>query len=169
MKRFGKIMLIIVSVVIILLLWAIWYKYEYSMEEARAFEVNVPELEQKLLIATQGSEFKDAITNSIVNHYKSDSIFIKVIDVSSLVEIQPEDYTAIVVLHTWENWKAPFVVRQFVEKTSGHSDKMIILTTSGEGTYRISGVVDALTGESNLEEASDFADKIIARLEPLID
>ncbi len=168
MKRFGKIMLIIVSVVIILLLWATWYTYEYAMEEAKAFEVNTPALEQKLLIATQGSEFKDAITNSIVNHYKSDSIFIKVIDVSSLVEIQPEDYTAIILLHTWENWKAPFVVKQFVDRTSDHSDKMIILTTSGEGTYRISGVVDAITGESNLEEAPDFANKIITRLEPLL-
>ncbi|MEW7289978.1 hypothetical protein [Aquimarina sp. 2304DJ70-9] len=168
MKRFGKVMLIIVSVVIILFLWATWYKYEYSMEEAQQFEVNSKELTQKLLIATQGSEFKDTITNSIVNHYKPDSIFIKVIDVSSLTEVQPENYTAIVLIHTWENWKPPYVVRQFVERSLDHKNKMIVMTTSGNGTYMMSEV-DAITGESNLEEAPDFVHKIVARLEPILD
>ena len=134
------------------------------MEEAKAYQVNSKDLNRKLLIATQGSAFKDTVTGRIVNHYKQDSVFIKVIDISSLQDIAPEEYTAILLVHTWENWKPPLAVKQFIERTTGHKDKIVILTTSGEGTYQMKGV-DALTGESNLEEAPVFANKIIDKLE----
>ncbi|MFD2564393.1 hypothetical protein [Aquimarina rubra] len=163
MGRSGKIIVIILSVVVIFFLSATWYKYEYSMEEAKAFELNDPTLDQKLLIATQGSEFKDAITNGLVHHYKSDAIFIKVIDISSLEQINPENYTAVVLIHTWENWKPPYAVRLFIERTSEYKDKIIVLTTSGEGTYQMKEV-DAITGESNLEEAPVFINKVIDKL-----
>jgi hypothetical protein len=38
-----------------------WYRDTYSQEVAESFEVNSPELETKVLIATQGSEFKEAL------------------------------------------------------------------------------------------------------------
>ncbi len=176
MKNLKKIGLIVLSIIIILFLWATWYTYEYSMEVAQTFEVNSPDFEKKLLIATQGSAFKDSITKGIVNHFKSDSIFIKVIDISSLQEIKPEDYNALVVIHTWENWKPPTVVRQFMDRTIDFHDKMVVLTTSGQGSYTITQIdalytmenIDALAGESNLEDVPDFAKNIVARLEPII-
>ncbi len=167
MQRSKKVLLIILSLAVLFFLWATWYTYEYSMEVAEAYQVNSPDLDQRLLIATQGSVFKDTITNGIVNHFKSDSIFIKIIDVSSLTEVNPEEYNAIVIMHTWENWKPPFVVRQFIERTIDDKDKMMVLTTSGEGTYQITEV-DVLTGESNLEEAPDFINKMITRLELIL-
>ncbi|WP_299215327.1 hypothetical protein [uncultured Aquimarina sp.] len=164
MRRSGKIIVIILSVVVIFFLLATWYKYEYSMEEAKAFQLNDPTLDQKLLIATQGSEFKDSITSGLVRHYKSDAIFIKVIDISSLEQINPENYTAMVLIHTWENWKPPYVVRLFIERTADYRDKTVVLTTSGEGAYQMKEV-DAITGESNLEEAPVFINKIIDKLD----
>ncbi|MBQ0734737.1 hypothetical protein [Aquimarina celericrescens] len=167
MKRPKKVLWIILSVIVLFFLFSIWYKYEYSMEVVEAYEVNTPDFDRKLLIATQGSTFKDSITNKLVNHYKSDSIFIKVIDVSSLVDIKPDEYTGIVIMHTWENWKPPFVVREFIEQTIDQRDKIVVLTTSGEGTYKMAEV-DAITGESNLEEISNYAKKMITRTELIL-
>ncbi|PKV50639.1 hypothetical protein ATE84_2702 [Aquimarina sp. MAR_2010_214] len=164
MKLLKKISLIVLAIIIILFLWATWYKYEYAMEESKTFQVNSPDFEKRLLIATQGSVFKDSITNRIVNQYKSDSIFIKVIDISSLTDVDPQNYTAILLIHTWENWKPPYVIRQFIERTDDQQDKIVVLTTSGGGTYQMPEI-DAITGESNLEEISIFVDKIIDRLE----
>lgn len=42
------------------------------MDVAEAYEVNSPNLKQKMLIATQGSKFKDSIVSEIIEQYKSD-------------------------------------------------------------------------------------------------
>ncbi len=177
MKRIVKILVIILSVILVLFLWAVWYKYEYSMYEAKALEINSPNLSQKLLIATQGSTFKDSITNGIIDHYESDSLFIKVIDVSGLSEINPKDYTGIAILHTWENWKPPLAVKQFMEESIDQKDRIVVLTTSGQGSYTIKQIdalynmenIDALAGESNLDEIPSFTNQIITKLDPILE
>lgn len=86
-----KITLSIIMLGLLFLLFAFWYKYQYSMDTAKSFEVNTSKLERKLIIATQGSAFKNEITKNIVEFYQPDSIFIKVIDISSLSETDPQN------------------------------------------------------------------------------
>ena len=166
MKRSYKILIILASILLLLFLWGTWYKAKYGMEIAQSFQVYSPEMDRSLLIATQGSAFKDSITQEIIKHYNKDSIFIKVIDVSLLSEINPEDYKAIHLMHTWENWKPPYVVKQFIENNKKYLQKMVVLTTSGEGTYQMIEV-DAITGESNLEEIPVFVANIIKKLKKI--
>jgi hypothetical protein len=167
MKKFRKAALIIFSILLLFFVFALWYKYTYSMGEADSFEVNTVDMRSKLLIATQGSDFKNTVTQGVVDNYRSDSVFIKVIDVSTLSEIIPDDYDAILVVHTWEYEKPPAVVRSFIEKAKSHKDRIVVMTTSGPGTSKMEGV-DAVTGESILEDAPDVVEKIIARLDPLL-
>jgi len=54
-------------------------------------------------------------------------------------------------------------VTNFISKNLVAKEKLIILATSGKGTNKIEGI-DALSGESILENASDCSDEIIARL-----
>ncbi|MBT8244447.1 MAG: hypothetical protein HKP48_03650 [Winogradskyella sp.] len=162
-----KLLLFFLSLIAILLLISIWYNYNYSMETAEEFKVNSPELSRKLLIATQGSEFKDEVTKGVVTHFKNDSVFIKVIDVSSLKLINPKDYTALVVIHTWENWKAPEDVELFINRTKENLNKIIVLTTSGEGSYKMENV-DAITGESKLDNTDTYINEILKRLNPIL-
>ena len=144
-----KIGLTIICLIGLFLLFLFWYKQTYSMEVAEAYQVNSPSLSQKLLIASQGSEFKKAVTTKIIDHYKSDSIFIKVIDVSGLSEIAPWDYNAILLMHTWEISKPPETVQLFIDENAAMKDRLVVLTTSGEGSYKMEDV-DAVTGESIL-------------------
>ena len=167
MKGLRNILWIVVSLMVAFLLFLMWYQYRYSMDVVESYEVNAPKLERKLLIATQGSAFKNGITKAVVEHFKSNSIYIKVIDVGDLGDIDPNRFNAILVVHTWENWKPPAEVKSFVERTKKDAHKIVILTTSGEGSYTMEGV-DALTGESILSEVPVFSGKIVERLTPLL-
>ena len=145
-----KLIIGILLFIMLLLVIGIWYNYTYSMDKVRAFQVNAPTHTNKLIIATQGSDFKDAITENIVNHYKQDSIFIKVIDISLLPEINPKSFNAILLIHTWENWKPPINIERFINRSANYKSKIVVLTTSGKGSFKMDDV-DAITGVSILE------------------
>jgi hypothetical protein len=162
-----KITLFVLSLGVFLLVFAVWYKYEYSMDKVETVQFNSPDLDLKLLIATQGSTFKNKITSNITDYYKNDSIYIKVIDVSQLPEINPINYEAIVLIHTWENWKAPKEVQSFIEQNISNQNKIVVLATSGKGSFKIKEI-DAITGESKLENTTFYSDLIIKKLDDLI-
>lgn len=164
MKRSYKILIWILSVIISLFLVLAWYQYEYSMDQVYAYSIHSPNLDTKLLIATQGSAFKDAVTSGIINHYKQDSVYIEVIDVSDLYKINPENYNALVIIHTWENWKPPKEVEKFIGRVGLKQANIIVLTTSGAGDSKMEGI-DALTGESRLDRAASYSSLINKRLE----
>lgn len=167
MKNLKKILSALIVLLVVFFVFLFWYQQQYSMDVIVPYELNTPQMEQSLLIATQGSDFKNKVTQGVVDRYKQDSLYIKVIDISGLGEIDPTDFTAIVVIHTWENWKPPVAVKSFLERTAAQGDKIIVLTTSGEGTYKMEDV-DAITGESIIEDAPLFVDEIISRLDPLL-
>lgn len=162
-----KITLSITVLGLLFILFAVWYKYQYSMDTAKSFEVNTSMLDRKLIIATQGSEFKNEITKNIVEFYKPDSIYIKVVDISSLLEIDPQNWNALVIMHTWENWKPPIDVKAFIDRTQAFHNKIVVLTTSGQGSFKMKGI-DAITGESKLEKTASYTHLIIERLDPLL-
>ena len=168
MKRFKKLLYTLLGMLGVFIVFTLWYTNKYAMEEVKAFEVNDTHFSKKLLIATQGSDFKNTITAGLVEYFKGDSVYIKVIDVSELEKIDPDAFDAIALIHTWENWKPPPSVRYFIDNNQNAKNKMVILTTSGEGSYKMDEV-DALTGESIVEEAPAYFDKIIDRLKPLLE
>ncbi|MGB5553658.1 MAG: hypothetical protein WBM83_03290 [Flavobacteriaceae bacterium] len=167
MKPYKKVVSTLAIILALFLVFALWYKNEYSMETVEAYEINSSNLEKTLLIATQGSEFKNAVTQGLVNHYGSGDVYIKVIDVATLNNVNPSDYDAILVIHTWEYEKPPTVVAAFIERTASDRDKIVVMTTSGQGTSKMEGV-DAITGESVLDDAPRIADEIIIRLAPIL-
>jgi hypothetical protein len=167
MKKHKKIGFAILSLAVVFCLFMLWYQNEYSMEMVEGFKVNSPSENSKLLIATQGSEFKNTITTAIVDYYKAEPLYIEVMDISSLEHVNPDNYEALLIVHTWEMWKPPSSIQSFMDRTVKDRAKMVVLTTSGEGTYKMEGV-DAFTGESKLDETPLQVGRIIKRLNPLL-
>lgn len=137
------------------------------MQPVVPYELNSPQMTQKLLIATQGSAFKDSVTTMIVNQVKHDSLYIKVTDVDSLIYVDPAKYHALVLIHTWENWKPPQAVKDFINRTIGYRGKIVVLTTSGSGDYKMENV-DALTGESIIDDAPFYSEEIVQKIKKLL-
>ena len=168
MKLLKKILWIIAILVVLLFGFALWYKITYSMAAVTEQRINDPSLSKRLLIATQGSTFKDSLTSGIVSRYTADSVFIQILDISQLPDIALDRYQAVVLVHTWENWKPPVVVDSFVRQLLPHEKrKLVVLTTSGKGDFKMESI-DAITGESRMEEIPKNLDAIIAKLDPLL-
>lgn len=145
-----NILFTVLVVVIFLLLFGIWYKIRYSMDNITPYSVNLMDLETKLLIATQGSTYKNAMVDDLVYYYRDQPIYIRVTNISDLAYIDVQDWTAIAILHTWEMEKPPRVVADFVARNNPLIN-IVILSTSGEGSRQMENV-DGITGASILLE-----------------
>ena len=138
----------------------------YSMKTAREYEINARTASKKVLIATQGSDYKDAVVSGIVEFLKAEAVHLKVIDISSLSD-SPMEWDAIIILHTWEFSRPPAAVEQFLQ-SYGAPDEVIVVTTSTYGNEKIENV-DGITSASRIEDVTTDVQAITARLEEIID
>lgn len=125
--------------VIILMFFAFWYKNEYSMKPIASYEVNNPKLRTKVLIASQGSLYKDELTKHIVELLAPNNIYILVMDIRHLPTINSEDFDAIIGIHTWEINKPPSELSNFIDRLKD-KDKLFLVCTSGGGDSGILGI-----------------------------
>ena len=123
------------------------------MHKVDAYELNRGSHSQTLLIATQGSTYKDAIVKGIVDAYKAKPVYIKVIDVTDLPGVKVEDWDAFVILLTWQKGKPQKEAATFLKKYY-QKDKMFVMTTSAGGRGKVEGV-DGLTGPSIMENVPE--------------
>jgi len=166
MSRWKKISLALALVAVGVLAFLTWYKIHYSMEIAESFEVAAPDPEYQLLIATQGSDFKKAVVTGVIEALQGRPVSIRVIDVSGLSSIDVREWSAILLLHTWESREPQPNARLFLDR---HPDrnKMIVLTTSGEGDLKMDGV-DALTSASKKSDVTAHVNEITRRIDALL-
>lgn len=148
-------------------LFMTWYWFIHHMRPAVEFKIGSDDAPQSLLIAYQGSNYKNNLTAKLCTHYSTSDVVIMGIDVEKLSEINPTDWTAILVLHTWEIWRAPEAVATFHKRTSEASN-IVYFTTSGDGQYHFDDV-DAVTSASIIEDLDQDAQNVIVRLEAIID
>jgi hypothetical protein len=163
LKRFLLITLVtLITIVLLLVVVGLWYKYTYSMDRATPQEINDRKLASKVLIATQGSEFKNEVVKRVIDKVRTEPVYIKVIDVADLANINGEEWSLIVVIHTWEVGEPPKVVSNFV-KTADRS-KLVVLATSGDGNYHIEGV-DGITSASKSSDIDRCVREILNKIE----
>jgi len=167
MGKRGRRILIGSAVAVILFAGLLtWFRAEYSMAPAKAFAVNDPASPQRVLIATQGSAFKDAVVQGVVDKLKPRPIYIQVMDVSGLGAVDERDWNVIVVLHTFELSRPQPDAAAFVARAKS-SHKIVVLGTSAEGTFKIEGI-DALTSASKLVDVPARVAEISARVDGVL-
>ncbi len=156
--------------VILFILFAgfwVWYEYTYSMDTVIPFEMNDPNLETKVLIASQGSRFKDSLVQRILRYYDKDSIYFKVIDAYTLFTVNINKWDAILIINSWEYASPPRNVKKFIKNHPHQTDKLIILSTVGSYNMVLKDV-DMISGESIIEKIPQYTDIIIQRLDKII-
>jgi hypothetical protein len=166
MKTWKKVVLALAVVPVALVGFAIWYGVHYSMHEAKPYEVNSPSEREHVLVATQGSPFKDAVVQGVAARLKTRPAYVKVIDVAALPSVRESDWDAIVILHTWQMSKPPEPVRAFVDRSESR-DKLVVLATSGEGSQHIAGL-DTITSASKQADVPARVDEIIQRVDKVL-
>ncbi len=139
----------------------IGYVAIFSMDRAESFNINDPSASARVLLATQGSKFKNEVIRRVTTDVQGLDVFVRVIDVFDLPTIKTDDWNAVIVLHTWEVGEPPAVVSAF-EKSCPH-DKLFDITTSGDGHYQLAGV-DGITSASAPYEVARVSGAISDRI-----
>ncbi len=152
----------IVILILISIAFFIFYNPEYPPVNSESFEVNSPQLDQRILIASQPSQYKNTVVHSIVKQLKQRPIYIKVIDVTTLPDISEKNWNVIIVIHTWEYWQPPPVVKTWLEQVSDLG-KVVILTTSGNGTSKMKDI-NAITSASVMTNIPADVTELLSRV-----
>jgi hypothetical protein len=119
-----------------------------------------------VLIATQGSPYKDAVTRGLVARLQPRPAHLQVVDVSELPPVRESDWDALVLMFSWERFRPEPHARAFIEKSSAPG-KLVVLTTSGSGDRRMSDV-DAVTSASELHRSDADAEELARRVEAVL-
>jgi preprotein translocase subunit SecF len=166
MSKWKKFTLVVALIAVSAFVFLTWYKFHYSMDVAESFEVTVQNPEHQLLIATQGSDFKNAVVEGVIEALKERPVSINVIDVSGLSSVNLDEWSAVVILHTWESWEPQADARQFLERQADHS-KIVVLSTSGAGDFKIDGI-DAISTASVMSDVPSHVADIVRRINGMI-
>ncbi len=166
MKNVRLVLKVVGFLLLAFLIFATWYRYTYSMEEAKSFVVNTPESSKTLLIATQGSTFKDSIVSGIISHFRERDLFIQVVDIKALDRIEQSQWDAICLIHTWEYSRPPKAIETFIQ-ASRERERLVVFTTSGDGGFKMEEV-DAITGASVMADIPNHLAQLIPKIEEVL-
>ena len=167
MKVIKKMAIVFLIIVGLLAIIGSIYTYKYSMDKTESFEVNSNNLPTKVLIASQGSDFKMGVVSSLIDSLETRDIYIKIIDVTDLDKVNETNWNAIVILHTWENWKPQSDASEFVLKCK-YPEKLIVVATSGSGDMMIGGV-DGISSASMLGKIPEVSYQVLQRINKILE
>lgn len=158
-------LLIAVILAAALLVSGLVYGYfsRHAMQPVDAYEAGSPALARHVLIAAQGSAFKDALVTGLVLRLVQRPVHVKVIDVSGLPGVEGGDWQAIVIVHSWEFGRPPPEVGDFVARIQDRH-RIIDVTTSGSGREKLPGV-DVISSASVVDDIP----ALLAEIEMKID
>jgi hypothetical protein len=151
MKKWIKILIWIIATPIILLIIAlVAYVIVNRQGVIEPYSAGDPAAEKRVLIASQGSEFKEQLVAQLVDRFSNEQMYISVLDCTALDGIDGSDWDAIIMLHTMQIHKMPKEARRFLERQKDLSRTMLVCT-SGGGDEIIAGfAVDAISSPSRL-------------------
>jgi len=76
------------------------YVFRFYPREAESFEINTANPTKNILIAPQSTDFKDLLTNTLCDSLGKSSMYIRVIDVKDLVNVNDEDWDKILIINS---------------------------------------------------------------------
>lgn len=128
------------------------------------FEINSPNATHKVLIASQGSGFKNMLVSGLVDKIKDSPTYIRVVDVSSLSEVDEADWNAVVLIHTTQYGRMQPDASKYLGRAK-ELGKVILVTTSGSGRWRTEEFdIDTLTSASRKTKVGLLIKTITHRL-----
>jgi menaquinone-dependent protoporphyrinogen IX oxidase len=157
-RFFAKIFIVVIGLAVIA------FSQDSSQAEAPK------QLKENILIAKGESGFEYNVVDIIEKHFTKMGCQVKVIDIESFASQDLSRYKAMLLLNAIEEGKLPPYIRKGIKRIDRQEkSKLFISTVAGENWLDRKSKVDAVTGASNKENAQPVAEKIIARLEEMLE
>ena len=168
MKILKRVLIVLGSLVILFVIVFGIYLLVNLQGVAESFEIGSPDMDRKILIASQSSGYKNLMVDTLTARLKGEDVYISVIDISGLSEIDQADWDAEVIIHTTEAWKLPDPVKEYLEGIE-NPDEVMLLITSGDGGWKPEDCkVDILTSASKVSDIPELADRIEDKVNSLL-
>jgi hypothetical protein len=169
MKVLKTIIIVFAMVVFLLIVLFGIYLVTHRQGAIKPSEIVNPEANKSILIASQGSKFKNELLDSVTARLKNKPLSVKVIDVTTLHQISEADFLAIVIIHTTEKWKMPTDVMKFLDRAKDLK-KIMLVTTSGAGDWKTKDYsVDVITSASARSELRVLPARISAWIDSTLE
>ena len=160
-------MIVGASIAVLVIVFIVYYSI-YSQEVIEPFEANSPDLETKVLVGSQGSDFKNALLEKLIERIGKKDIYIRTIDVTTLSAIKEDSWDAIILINSIQWYKLQKDVRIFLNSAQA-TDRIIMLATSGDGDMKPKECkIDTITSASRLNGVDDKLELILSKLEPIV-
>jgi len=165
MKILKILLSIILSIILLFFILLGTYVVVNWQGVIEPFQVGNPEATNKILIASQGSEFKNNLLNNLVQKLRTEDNYLYVVDCTKLDSENVPDWDAIVVIHSAQMHELPGAAELFLERTIDLS-KVILVSTSGAGDDKVEGFeVDAISTASRIGITHKIINWLIPRIE----
>jgi hypothetical protein len=151
--------------IIIVLMLANLLACARRVPEVRHVVVNA---EFTLLIASDASQFKDAVRSRVFDHYKTFSN-VEVVNIARLKTLRADDFDAVLIIDTCLGWSHfnPSM-KAFLDRAGDPERVVLVMTvddTDWDFTYQ---GVDAITAASRMEDESRLAENLIRQLDSIL-
>lgn len=140
------------------------YVFLFYPREAEPFEISPAEPSTSILIATQGTDFKDALVKALCDSLSRSSAYIKGVDVGQLTDVDAGDWDHILILSS-HIVRLNGTVASFLSHAVA-PERVLLLVTSGGADWRPEpGLdVDALSSASRPEYVGDLVGLVADRI-----
>ncbi|MGB3341035.1 MAG: hypothetical protein WBB37_06095 [bacterium] len=169
MKILKIVLLVIGCIILLLVIVFVIYLLMNRQGVIESSEIGAPELEHKVLIASQGSDFKSALVHDLSKVITKDyQVYLKIIDVTMLGEVNEADWDAVILIHTTEIGKLQTDAKAYLERAHD-LDKVILIITSGQGDWKTDDYdVDIITSASKQDELPGLTEDVVKRLDIML-
>lgn len=138
----------------------------WPKKDIETSELNQAFLEDKVLIASRSSEFKNAIIEKIEEAMKNDSVYVKFTGLKKLRDEDHDRYNAIGLINTCMAGGMDPIAKDFLKNQKGKNN-IVILTTSGGGDWLPKMKhqnFDAIASASEKDNVDSVAKEIIDKI-----
>ena len=166
MKNFIKTLLsTVIGLVVLLLILLTTYIFVNIQGVIDPLQIGNPNAKNKILIASQGSEFKDNLLKNLVQSLECEDNYLNIVDCTQLDNEKKPDWDAIVIIHSAQVHKMPKEAELFLERSEDLS-RVILVSTSGAGDDIIKNFeVDAISTASRISITHKVINWLIPRIE----
>lgn len=160
MKKILKISLIVLgSAAVIFAGVMLTYRYVKSMDVIESEEVNKSATGGHVLLATQGSDFKNSVMDQVKQDMKNKNVHISVVDTTKLDKVNADAYDKIVLFTTVQSDDIPKNVTEFMNDNKDKSMHIAVTADSNRWDDKPKDV-DAISEASKNENKQTFVDNL---------
>ncbi|EAG1934272.1 hypothetical protein BB995_02645 [Listeria monocytogenes] len=160
MKKPLKISLIVVGIAVVIFAGVMLsYRFIKSMDVTENDQINKSATGDYVLLATQGSKFKDSVMDQVKKDMEGKNVHVSIIDTTKLDKVTTDDYDKVVLFTTVQSDDIPENVTTFMNDNKDKSIHIAVTADSGRWDDKPKDI-DAISEASKAENKQDFVDDL---------